>query len=256
MSSFHRSGPFDSYDDSSDWDSPFSSDVSWIRPPSFATLVLLFWIVVFAVAMFWHRGGNSASPVAESAAEIYPYGVNPYPTSLPVYGYPEFDSAAVYRYFYNLYMKRLQAASSSDSAPRLLRHPAIAAIPKRVSPKQEQHPVSEEPVVPSENEAPALTPPLPASFAAPVERADYTNAHFAQSLNSPTGHAAKAVRLPQSSLPQRALPDQGGSTPSTGTALKVAPVGLPGYESQPMAIPQGTVKSVYPKLEAVIPPSE
>jgi len=256
VSSFHRSGPFDSYDEPSSWDSSLDLDASWIRPPSFATLVLMFWIAVFGLAMFVHRGGNPTSPVADSAAELYPYGVNPYATSLPVYGYPEFDSAAIYNYYYNLYMKRLQEASSSDPAPSFVPHPAIEIVPNPEPPKHEQHQASEELVAPSESDSPDSAQPSSAPSALPLERADITNARFAQPLNPPVDASAKAVSLPQSNMPQRALPDQAGATQSAGTALKVAPVGLPGYESQTTVVPLGTVKSVYPKVEVIVEPSK
>lgn len=247
MSSFHRSGPFDSYDEPSSWDSSFSSGLSSIRPPSFATVVLLFWVVVFGVAMFWHRGGNPASAVADSAAELYPYGVNPYATTLPVYGDPNFNYAAVYKYYYNLYMKRLQEASSYETAHRAQPHPATASIPKPEPPKLEQHQAPEQSAAPLESDSPASNLPSPASSSVPVERADVPNAHFGQPLNTPVDANSKAVSLPQSNMPQRALPELAGSTPSAKTALKVAPVGLPGFEHQPMVVPQGTVKSVYPE---------
>lgn len=256
VSSFSRSGPFDSYDEPSSWDSSISSDASWIRPPSFATIVLLFWIAVFGIAMFWHRGGHPTSPVADSAAELYPYGVNPYSTALPVYGYPEFDSAAVYKYFYNLYMKRLQEASSSVPTPRPLPRRATGSVPKPEAMKPEEHQASEEPVTHPANEDSASSQPIPSASPVPVERADIPNARFSQPLNSPLAPSPKAVSLPQANLPQRALPDLASSTPSAKSALKVAPVGLPGYERQPMVVPQGTVKSVYPKVEVVVQPSE
>ena len=256
VSSLRRSGPFDSTDEPSSWDSSFESNSFWIRPPSFATVVLLFWVVVFGIAMFWHRGGNPASPIADSTAELYPYGLNPYATTLPVYGYPEFDSAAVYKYFYNLYMKRLQEASLSEAAHRTQPLPAMASIPKPDPRKQEQHRASEQSEAPWQSDSLTSTQPSPASSAVPVERSDIMYDHYAQPLNLPIAPSVKVVPLPRSNLPHRALPDVAGSAPFARRVLKVAPVGLPGYERQPMVVPQGTVRSVYPEAEAAVPSSE
>lgn len=256
MSSFRRSGIFDSADESDSWGSTYNSDPSprtfWIRPPSFATGVLMFWIAVFAISMFLHRGGNSAGP-AETVADLY--SVDPFPTSLPVYGYPEFDSASVYRYFYNLYMKRLMAASQRDSATPAPTHPLIKTVPKQDPPKQQTHPTAVETATPSDPEtpvaagAPALVP-APASVS--EERADLTNPRFAPPLNVPFNRRSKTVALPESTMPQWALPIRARSAGSEKPALKVAPVGLPGYEREPAsAIPKPAVRFVYPTAEVV-----
>ena len=257
MSSFRRSGTFDSADDSAPWGSTNNPGASprsfWIRPPSFATGVLMFWIAVFAISMFWHRSGNSAGPVAETAADLY-IG-DPFPTSLPVYGYPEFDSASVYRYFYNLYMKRLMAASPKEAAIAQVPHPVVKSVPKRQPPKQETHRAAIETAASSKPEpvvaaaAPALVP-APASVS--EERADLTNPRFAPPLNVPFNRRSKTVALPESTMPQWVLPIRARSAGSERPALKVAPVGLPGYEREPAsAIPKSAVRFVYPTAEVV-----
>ena len=262
MSSIHRSGPFDTDDESSRWHSFHQSFTSWIKPPSFATGVLMFWILVFAISMFWHRAGNPRDGSLRSAADQYTYGVDPYPTSLPIYGYPaEFNSAAMYKYFYNLYMKRLTAASTGDvPTPR----PSVASpeVPKQATQKIEQQktlvkePVSNsEPIETAEPEKNAISLPVLASPTEPVERADVSSYRFVPSQGAPVDVSRKTVRLPERVLPQQALPDPSRFNSKARMNLRVAPVGLPGYEREPVAMPKSAVKSVYPQVDVVALPS-
>ena len=254
MSTFHRSGLFDSDDEPQNWSSQGATKPSWIRPPSFATAMSIFWAVVFVIAMFWHRGGKDQGLLPSSAVSADIYGSDPYSISLPVFYPPSFDYESIYKRAYAMYMKSLMDAARSESGSNTQSR-ATTEIPSEVAPQEKAQPLADTALQPDETQsvaAPAATAPA----AMPDAMADITSAHFTPTVSAPHVSPARVTALPSSNMAQKALHDQAQAAANLKTDLKVAPVGLPGFEPNTVSVPQGTVRSAYPKANAAIEPSD